>query len=209
MDSGYRFKTNNFGMCEVLSYGGCFDVTVRFDETGYTCKTSSDQIRKGRVKDRMAVTVAGVGRLGEKVDWNEKIYTVWVNMLKRCYDKSVQNAHPTYKGCSVCVEWHTYENFYNWVLSNDYQGKEIDKDKMVKGNKVYSPETCCFISSSENIQVAFRKRYSLKNANGSFVTIENLNLFCRENGLTISCMHRVRRGERKSHKGWVSVELIK
>jgi len=34
--------------------------------------------------------------------------------------------------------------------STDWQGKELDKDILVIGNKIYSPDTCCFVSKSLN-----------------------------------------------------------
>ncbi|MBS5848469.1 MAG: hypothetical protein KID08_22475 [Pseudomonas putida] len=37
--------------------------------------------------------------------------------------------------------------------SQDWQGKDVDKDLLVKGNKVYGPDTCCLISRSINCLV--------------------------------------------------------
>ena len=72
-------------------------------------------------------------------------------MLGRCYSKSYQEKHPSYKGCSVCEEWLTYSNFKAWMEQQDWEGKQLDKDLLVYNNKVYSPETCVFIAHSINL----------------------------------------------------------
>ena len=79
-----------------------------------------------------------------------KFYDTWVHMLARCYSQKCQNKQPTYIGCSVCDEWLTFSNFKRWMESQDWEGKEIDKDLLFVGNRVYSPETCCFVSSTTN-----------------------------------------------------------
>jgi hypothetical protein len=208
MIAGLIFETNSFGKCEVISYGGCFDVSVRFINTGYQCTTTSDQLRKGTVRDRSVPTICGVGYLGDKVDYIPEIYTRWVNMIKRCYDPEVQKLHPTYIGCTVCDEWLCYSNYFKWVSSQNYKGLEIDKDRKVKGNKVYSPDNCEIITLKENMQEAFCKNYLLIHKNGESITIRNMSSFCLDKGLCRSKMHMVMTGKRKSHKGWVSVSLL-
>ena len=77
-------------------------------------------------------------------------YTRWVHMLRRCYSKRCLRLQPTYVGCSVCDEWLTFSNFKSWMEKQDWQGKHLDKDLIVPGNKIYSPETCAFIEQSLN-----------------------------------------------------------
>ena len=77
-------------------------------------------------------------------------YIVWVSMLQRCYSTKCQERHPTYKGCTVSEDWHTFSNFKAWMEAQDWEGLEIDKDLLVKGNKVYDPETCIFVSQMVN-----------------------------------------------------------
>lgn len=82
--------------------------------------------------------------------WLCPIYVMWRNMLNRCYSMEAQEKHPTYKGCSVSKEWHRFSTFRDWVESNEWHGKEIDKDILYPGNKIYSPETCVFIEAKIN-----------------------------------------------------------
>lgn len=74
---------------------------------------------------------------------NSQYYLVWRSMFCRCYTK--RNRENTYKGCSVCEEWWLLSNFKEWYDKHYVEGWELDKDILVKGNKVYSPETCCFV----------------------------------------------------------------
>lgn len=78
------------------------------------------------------------------------------NMYDRCYSKDYHERSPKYIGCTMCDEWlDDKENFYEWVRENFYEvdGErtvELDKDILVKGNKIYSPDTCIFAPQSIN-----------------------------------------------------------
>ena len=77
-------------------------------------------------------------------------YQAWKDMLKRCYSEKNQTKHPTYIGCSVCEEWLTFSNFKKWMELQDHEGKQLDKDILITGNKIYSPLTCVFVSRQVN-----------------------------------------------------------
>lgn len=72
-------------------------------------------------------------------------------MLQRCYDPKLHLRHPTYKECNVIEEWHNFQNFASWFEKNYIDGYQIDKDLLVEGNKIYSPETCCFVPKEINL----------------------------------------------------------
>jgi len=78
------------------------------------------------------------------------VYMKWNSMLQRCYSEKCQEKHPTYIGCSVSEEWLLFSNFSTWMLTQDYVGMELDKDIKIKGNKLYSPNTCLFIPRALN-----------------------------------------------------------
>ena len=78
------------------------------------------------------------------------LYVKWLSMLGRCYNEKFVKDFPTYQDCNVCEEWKFYSNFRSWMLEQDWKGKELDKDLLVKNNKVYSAETCVFISRELN-----------------------------------------------------------
>ena len=77
-------------------------------------------------------------------------YRTWDNMLCRCYSEKYQDRNPTYKGCYVWTEWLYFMNFRKWMMKQDWQGKQLDKDLLVVGNKVYSPEACVFVDIMTN-----------------------------------------------------------
>lgn len=80
-----------------------------------------------------------------------KSYTCWYDMLKRCYFKGVRTLNiDTYEGCSVSDEWLDYTNFKEFYDSNYREGYHLDKDLIIKDNKVYSKETCCFLPKTLN-----------------------------------------------------------
>ena len=101
--------------------------------------------------------VEGVGIYDKSMTSATPIYNLWRQMLKRCYNEKSLERRPTYKGCSVCSEWLIYSNFEKWVLDvkNCYKvGYQLDKDILVKGNKLYSPQTCCLVPQNINIQIS-------------------------------------------------------
>lgn len=77
-------------------------------------------------------------------------YARWCHMLERCYSQASLKARPTYKNCTVCDEWLIFSNFRAWMIKQDWQGKELDKDILAKENKIYSPDTCIFVTAHVN-----------------------------------------------------------
>lgn len=72
-------------------------------------------------------------------------------MIERCYSAVCQSKHQTYVGCTVCEEWTRFSNFKAWMETQDWEGKELDKDILFSGNKVYSATTCVFVDQRVNL----------------------------------------------------------
>lgn len=100
-----------------------------------------------RTKNKLVYGV-GVNDYDSDV-YNNKIplnsYKSWGHMIERCYSPRFQIRNPTYIGCSVCDEWLLFSNFKKWFDENYVDGFALDKDILVEGNKVYSPDTCRFV----------------------------------------------------------------
>ncbi len=77
-------------------------------------------------------------------------YAAWKNMLERCYSKKHLERNPSYIGTSVCSEWVYATEFKKWMEQQDWHGKSLDKDIIVPGNKLYSPDTCAFVLPATN-----------------------------------------------------------
>ena len=92
----------------------------------------------------------------DKIVWVCPFYSTWKRMLERCYSEKCQLKNPTYIGCSVCEEWFTFSKFKSWMEEQEWQGKQLDKDLLIEGNKVYCPEYCIFVDHKINSFVTNR-----------------------------------------------------
>jgi hypothetical protein len=117
-----------------------------------------------------------------KVEWCP-FYRKWHSMIGRCYSKKRHLTQPTYINCTVCDEWLTFSKFKAWMECQDWEGKQIDKDILKLGNKVYCPDACIFIAASLNTlltdHAAKRGDYSLgvswDRVNSKFYSQINVN----------------------------------
>lgn len=88
-------------------------------------------------------------------------YKKWKAMIERCYSKKYQKHQPTYDGCEVCANWLVFSNFKQWMESQDWIGKDLDKDILKIGNRIYSEENCVLVSETLNgflINNAYKKK---------------------------------------------------
>ncbi|AGH32210.1 HNH endonuclease [Vibrio phage 11895-B1] len=86
-----------------------------------------------------------------EVVWRCPFYQTWMSMIRRCYSKTFQDNHAIYyRGCTVCEEWKYFSNFKAWMETQNWEGKHLDKDLLIYGNKIYSPETCVFVTQEVN-----------------------------------------------------------
>lgn len=77
-------------------------------------------------------------------------YICWHAIMRRAYSQEWHNRQPTYKDCTVCEEWKYFTKFKAWMETQDWEGKQLDKDLLFPGNKVYSPDTCVFVDQRVN-----------------------------------------------------------
>ena len=154
---------NNFGSkMIIIGYRKYSDIDVYFPEYDWTFKnTTYGNFKKGNIKCPYEKRYFGVGYLGEgdyKVSESDKltrVYSTWHNMLKRCYSEKYHEKQPTYKDCNTSNVFHNFQNFGDWDNNNYYKvGNEkmcLDKDILVKHNKIYSPETCIYVPNTINL----------------------------------------------------------
>lgn len=138
----------------IVEYYNTNDIIVQF-ENGYKVHTTYQNFKNKEVVSPYDKTVYGIGYIGEgdyKVSINRKntiIYRHWSSMLERCYSPKYHNKKISYKGCSVCDEWHNFQNFAKWFEDNWYiienEEMQLDKDIFNKWNKIYSAENCMFV----------------------------------------------------------------
>ena len=155
-------RSLNSGEFKILKYNDTANVEIQFLKTGFETTVRLGDIKSGKVKDKYLPSVFGVGVLGTKYPTRvngvqTKEYELWYSMLRRCYSDRFKKKQPTYEGCEVSDNFKCYEYFYEWCnkqvgFSNDGNGSpfHLDKDLLVKGNKVYSENTCVFIPREIN-----------------------------------------------------------
>lgn len=98
-----------------------------------------------------------------KTEYGKRIYTLWFDMLRRCYDETqlARKRGKTYANVVVCDRWMYLRNFAEdiskldgydqWILKNS--SMSLDKDISVQiATKVYSPTTCKFVTEKDNLK---------------------------------------------------------
>ena len=101
-----------------------------------------------------SINVAEAGRYKQKVIWKCPFYQTWWNILVRCYSAAEHKRLPSYIGCSISEEWKSFMVFRKWMLTQDWEGKQLDKDLLFTGNKQYNKDTCIFVSPMVNKFIA-------------------------------------------------------
>lgn len=101
---------------------------------------------------RQSKTTHGESGPYGKAGQRSVLYSKWANMKKRCSEFArVKDYHIYYgKGIRVCLEWHKFENFRDWAVSNGFDPKlEIDR---IDNSKGYEPSNCRWVTPLENIR---------------------------------------------------------
>lgn len=204
-------QENNYGKYEVIEKVAKFKYKVVFENTGAVKVVDRRSITANNVKDYFAPSVYGIGFIGNsqgKTKQNVKAYKTWTSMLQRCYSEKSLKWAPTYKGVTVCSEWHDFTNFLVWFNENYQEGYELDKDVVLFGNKVYSPTTCKFIPESENCaSTSSNINVTLFDTNRvEYCKINNLRQFCRERELVYERMQKLINGDKLDVGGYRLVD---
>ena len=113
------------------------------------------------IKSPYSPSVYNKGYLGEgkyktKVNGNRtKEYEIWKGVLRRCFSEKEKERNQAYMDITCCEEWLNFQSFAKWYNDNFYQIEgqrmELDKDILVKNNKIYSPSTCVFVPKRINL----------------------------------------------------------
>ena len=150
-------KSKSSGDFKIVKYNDSRNVEIQFINTGFEKSVQLGDIRSGKVKDSYAPSVFGVGVAGTKYPnrvngRKTKEYVLWCHMFERCYSDAYKKKYPTYEVCKVSDNFKSYEYFYEWCHKQVGFNKEwhLDKDLLIKGNKVYSEDTCVFLPSEIN-----------------------------------------------------------
>lgn len=89
-------------------------------------------------------------------------YDLWHSMIKRCYDSKTHSIRPTYLDVEMSENFKSFSYFHDWC--NNQIGFEnscfdLDKDLLIKGNTIYSEDTCLFVPYEINGCLTNAKRF--------------------------------------------------
>ena len=118
-------------------------------------------------------------KLSVKTILKNKHYAI----IRRLFKDKEKVKNLSYGDSSISEEWKDFENFRKWAIAqigHQHSDWHIDKDILIKGNKIYSADTCCFIPLRINILFTSRKAgrgdYPLgvcKSSNGKSYTAQS------------------------------------
>ena len=142
---GKVLSSTNYGDFKIIKYVSAKEILVKFLKTGTEVWCTRKNAFEGGVKDKYFPTICGVGYYGNALPKRshpkiERAYSVWFKMLIRCYDARIKQVK-NYSDCSVSEYFASFEHFSTWYLSqvgSDQNNWQLDKDLLVKGNRVYS-----------------------------------------------------------------------
>ena len=163
--TGYEGTNNEGCRFKVIAYRKFIDCDIQFEDGTILKNQQFDNVKRGTVKNPFHKSVYGVGYYGigkykaRCGDTTNFYYRAWSGTIRRCYDEAHRAKYIAYEGCSVSEQWHNFQNFAAWHEENYINGFHLDKDILVKGNKIYSPETCCFVPVEINSLFTNRKNH--------------------------------------------------
>lgn len=78
----------------------------------------------------------------------------WLSMTTRCKQSHRSEKWARYGKCEVADEFYRFIDFAEWAeqqVGYRIDGSQLDKDLLVRGNLIYSPETCIFVPRDINM----------------------------------------------------------
>lgn len=216
---GERYINNKGLEYEIIDYveNNSSKRIIQFIESGYVTECSTSVIPKGLIRDG-SNNYYGVGKMDIPNGGKHILYGRWISMLSRCYNVN-DVAYETYGKIGVTVDkrWHTFSNYvkditkkenYNKLATNS-KNWHIDKDILIKGNKVYSNNTTIITDVYSNVYESNKRNNNLHKVvqytkDGKFINeYESITEASRQCNIRRTDITNCCRGEQKTAKGFV------
>ena len=210
------YQSNNYGPIKVIEKVSKADMfVIEFLRTGTVKKARGYQITSGCVRDPFAKNVCGVACTGDikTKGMYKPYYSVWHDMINRCYNPK-DKRYLAYKDVSVSDDWLIFKNFFNDIQKIEGYNREkfvsgdlvLDKDIKQRNSckKIYSLETCKWVSKHENnkIQDAQQRSFVAISPSGEKYKDFNITEFARKHKLERKHISSALHGRIKTTRGW-------
>lgn len=120
-------------------------------DCGNDCIISGSHLQEKGTLSCGCLRTAIVHGNNTRKDGPTRLYSMWLGMKRRCYNKKDQFYY-CYgeRGITICNEWKSsFISFRDWALKSGYQDDlQIDRKNNSLG---YSPGNCRFVSASTNM----------------------------------------------------------
>ena len=129
-----------YGTLTILKYYSGRNCTVQFEDGTILENIMYTSIKKGSVENRNHPSVHNVGYIGYgkyKVSDYRDEYSCWNTLIKSTITNNSE--------WSIVQEWLNFQNFAEWYIKNKIQNFPLNREILQESNKIYSPETCCFV----------------------------------------------------------------
>lgn len=145
-------------------------------------------------------------------------YARWKHLLDRVYGEKTLVEYPTFRNNSVCEEWLYLSKFKMWMETQRWEGVKIhlDKDILVPGNRLYSPDTCAFIPEYLNnlfhVKASGRGEFplgvSLRTNPKNFIHTKPYFTQCTMKGASDKVASSYSGSPEEAHRKWQQFKII-
>lgn len=155
-----EIRQNNSGeSMKIIDYVDAKHILVQFDN-GHTQWAGYESFIRGTIRNTSRPSSYGVAycNIPKGAHKYVKEHEFWRSMLRRCYSEKWKEEHTSYQDVTCSSEWLYFDAFVDWLHSQDNweyvidsdERFHLDKDILVKNNKIYSQDACCLVPHRVN-----------------------------------------------------------
>lgn len=193
IDFNKVYSSNQYGNYIILNeepvINGIRHVKIKFLDTGTIRVIKLGHALSGEIRDPFKPVYYGLGYTGNVNNCRSHIlYNKWCAMMSRCYNKN-NPYYNSYGGIGIRVDsrWYCFETFiedckslYNYdKFINNPSAYQLDKDYLQQNipheQRVYSKDTCIFLSNEDNNYLHSLEQNSNKNIKCEYIGVCKCN----------------------------------